>query len=90
MKAAICTQYGSPEVLEVQDIPKPIPNKHQILVRVIASAVNTGDVRTRSLDAKGILKFLIRLVLGWSKPRKSVLGTVFSGIVESVGTKSLF
>ncbi len=87
MKAAICTQYGSPEVIHIQDIPKPVPHKHQILVKVIASTVNSGDVRTRSLDTKGLLKFVMRIVLGWSKPRKPVLGTVFSGIVESVGNK---
>ncbi|SFF27971.1 NADPH:quinone reductase [Thermoflexibacter ruber] len=87
MKAAICTKYGSPEVIIIQDIPKPNPSKQQILVKIMATAVNSGDVRTRSLDAKGILKFLMRIVLGWSKPRKPILGTVFSGIVESVGNK---
>jgi NADPH:quinone reductase-like Zn-dependent oxidoreductase len=86
MKAAICTQYGSPEVITIQDIPKPSPKKQQMLVKVMATAVNSGDVRTRSLDAKGILKFLMRIVLGWSKPRKPILGTVFAGIVESVGS----
>jgi NADPH:quinone reductase-like Zn-dependent oxidoreductase len=86
MKAAICTQYGSPEVIVIQDLPKPIPAKHQILVKVMATAVNSGDIRTRSLDAKGILKFLMRIVLGWSKPKKPILGTVFSGIVESIGS----
>jgi NADPH:quinone reductase-like Zn-dependent oxidoreductase len=85
MKAAICTKYGSPEVIIIQDIPKPNPNKHQILVKVMATAVNSGDVRTRSLDAKGILKFVMRIVLGWSRPKKPILGTVFAGIVESVG-----
>lgn len=86
MKAAICTKYGSSEVILIQDVSKPIPAKHQILIKVMATAVNSGDVRTRSLDAKGILKFLMRIVLGWSKPRKPVLGTVFAGIVESVGS----
>lgn len=86
MKAAICKKYGSPEVIVLQDIPKPSPNKQQILVKVMATAVNSGDVRTRSLDAKWILKFLMKIVLGWSKPRKPILGTVFSGIVERVGS----
>ncbi|MBX2945772.1 MAG: NAD(P)-dependent alcohol dehydrogenase [Cyclobacteriaceae bacterium] len=86
MKAAICTKYGSPEVITIQEVSKPISAKHQILVKVMATAVNSGDVRTRSLDAKGILKFLMRIVLGWSKPRKSILGTVFSGVVESIGS----
>jgi NADPH:quinone reductase-like Zn-dependent oxidoreductase len=86
MKAAICTRYGSPEVIVIQDLPKPFPSKHQILVKVIATAVNSGDVRTRSLDVKGVFKFLMRIILGWSKPRKPILGTVFAGIVENVGS----
>lgn len=47
MKAIVYSQYGSPDVLEITDISKPIPNERQVLVRVVASAVNTADVRTR-------------------------------------------
>lgn len=85
MKAVICTQYGSPAVLQLQEVPKPIPGSKQILVKIVATAVNSGDVRVRSLDAKGLLKLLMRFVLGFSKPRKPILGTVFSGVVEKVG-----
>jgi len=85
MKAVICTKYGPPEVLQIQEIPKPVPNNNQLLVKIMATAVNSGDVRVRSLDVKGFMKLIMRLVLGISKPRKPVLGTVFSGIVESVG-----
>jgi NADPH:quinone reductase-like Zn-dependent oxidoreductase len=87
MKAVICTRYGSPEVLQIQEISKPIPNDSQILVKIVATAVNSADVRVRSLDVKGFLKVVMRLVLGISKPRKPILGTVFSGIVETVGNK---
>ncbi len=87
MKAAICIRYGPPEVIVIQDLPTPVPSEHQILVKVMATAVNSGDVRTRSLDAKGVLKFLMRIVLGWSKPRKPILGTVFAGTVEGLGSK---
>jgi NADPH:quinone reductase-like Zn-dependent oxidoreductase len=87
MKAAICTSYGSHEVLQIQEILKPIPKDSEILVKIMASAVNSGDVRVRSLNVKGILKVIMRLVLGISKPRKPVLGTVFSGVVESIGSK---
>lgn len=86
MKAVICTKYGSPEVLQINDLPKPKSGKNEILVKILATAVNSGDVRTRSLDAQGILRFFMRIVLGWSKPRKPVLGTVYSGIVENVGS----
>jgi NADPH:quinone reductase-like Zn-dependent oxidoreductase len=85
MRAVVCTQYGSPEVLKLQEVSKPIPKDSQILIRIVATAVNSADVRVRSLDVKGILKVIMRLVLGISKPRKPILGTVFSGVVETIG-----
>jgi NADPH:quinone reductase-like Zn-dependent oxidoreductase len=87
MKAVICTKYGPPEVLQVQEVAKPVPNESQILVKIVATAVNSGDVRVRGLDVNGFMKVLMRLVLGITKPRKSILGTVFAGIVESKGNK---
>ncbi len=85
MKAVICTKYGSPEVLQIQEVSKPIPKDNQILVKIVATAVNSGDVRVRSLDVKGFMKLIMRLVLGISKPRKPILGTAFSGVVETTG-----
>lgn len=85
MKALICTKYGPPEVLELQEVPKPIPKDDQILVKIISTAVNSGDARVRSLRVKGFMRVVMRLVLGISKPRKPILGTVFSGVVETVG-----
>jgi len=85
MKAVICTKYGTPEVLQIQEVSKPLPNDNQILVKIIATAVNSGDVRLRSLDVKGFLKVIMRLVFGISRPRKPILGIVFSGVVESIG-----
>lgn len=87
MKAIICTKYGTPEVLQIQEVAKPIPRDNQILVKIVATAVNSGDVRVRSLDAKGIRKLIMRLFFGISKPRKPILGTVFSGFVETTGDK---
>jgi len=85
MKAAICTNYGLPEVLQIQEVSKPLPNDNQILVKIIATTINSGDVRVRSLDVKGFMKVIMRLVLGISRPRKPILGTVFSGVVKSIG-----
>lgn len=85
MKAVICTRYGTPEVLQLQEVPKPIPKDSQILVKIIATAVNSGDARVRSLNVKGFMKAIMRLILGISKPRKPILGTAFSGVVETVG-----
>ncbi len=87
MKAVICTQYGSPEVLQIHEVSKPIPGSSQILVKIVATAVNSGDARVRSLDVKGFMKVIMRLVLGISKPRKPILGTVFSGVIETTGDK---
>ncbi len=85
MKAVICTKYGPPEVLKIQDIPKPNPKNDEILIKTMASAINSGDVRVRGLKVNGFLKIVMRLMFGINKPRKPVLGTVFSGIVETIG-----
>lgn len=88
MKAIVCTQYGGPEVLHLAEMPKPIPKDNEILVRIIATSVNSGDARVRSLKVKsGLTRLIMRLVLGISKPRKPILGTVFAGVVETVGSK---
>jgi len=87
MKAVICINYGSPEVLQMQEVSKPLSKNNQILVKIVATAVNSGDVRLMNLDLKGFMKVIRRLVLGISKPRKPILGNVFSGIVECAGKK---
>ena len=85
MKAIVCTNYGPPEVLQIREVAKPVPRNNQVLVKIMATAVNSGDVRVRSLDVKGFMKIVMRLALGISKPRKPITGTVFSGVVEGVG-----
>jgi NADPH:quinone reductase-like Zn-dependent oxidoreductase len=85
MKAVICPQYGPPEVLVIKDMPKPSPKKNEVLVKIVASSLNTGDVRIRGLRVEGFMKFVMRIMLGFTKPRRPILGTVFSGIVEQTG-----
>jgi NADPH:quinone reductase-like Zn-dependent oxidoreductase len=85
MKAAICPTYGPPDVLQIKEVPNPVPKKNEVLVKNMASAVNSGDVRIRGLKVEGLMKVVMRIVLGISKPRKPILGTVFSGVVENVG-----
>lgn len=87
MKAVVCTQYGPPEVLQIRETEKPVPQKDQILIRIVATAVNSGDTRVRSLGATGFLKIAMCLLLGIAKPRKPILGNVFSGVVEAVGDR---
>ncbi len=81
MKAAVYVQYGPPEVLQVKQVEKPIPNKNEILLRIKATAVNSGDWRLRKADP-----FAVRFIFGLLKPKMQILGSVFSGEVESVGT----
>ncbi|TFV95654.1 NAD(P)-dependent alcohol dehydrogenase [Algoriphagus kandeliae] len=85
MKAVICTKYGPPEVLKIQEVPKPVPKDDEVLVRIMATAVNSGDVRVRGLAMEGLMKLFMRFALGFSKPRKPILGTVYSGIIDTVG-----
>lgn len=89
MKSVVCTKYGTPDVLQIQEIKKPIPKDNEVLVRIISTAVNSGDTRVRGLAVEGFMKIIMRLVLGFSKPRKPILGTVYAGIVEEVGAKVL-
>ncbi len=82
MRAAVCTAYGAPEVLQLTEVPVPIPGPHDVLIRVHASAVNSADWRLRRPDPWGV-----RLFLGLRKPRIKVLGGVFAGEVVATGTK---
>lgn len=82
MKAIHCTAYGIPEVLKQVEIPKPKPMSNELLVRIHATAVNSGDVRIRKADP-----WAVRLIFGFSKPRRPVLGGVFSGEVVEVGSE---
>ena len=87
MKAIVCLKYGPPEVLQVKEIDKPTPKDNEILIKVIATTVTAGDITTRS-GMKGIpplMRFFAKLMMGFGKPKKPILGMEFSGEIESVG-----
>ena len=69
MKAAVYTQYGGPEVLQVKEVEKPTPGNNEILVRIKASAVNSGDWRLRKADP-----FAVRFIFGFLKPKRTSSG----------------
>lgn len=85
MKAAICQGYGAPERIKVMDVPMPQANKGEVLIKVMASSVNSGDIRVRGLIANFMTRNALRLVLGITKPRKPILGVALSGEIEAVG-----
>jgi NADPH:quinone reductase-like Zn-dependent oxidoreductase len=85
MNAVICTAYGAPEVLKLAKIDTPAIGAKEIRVKIIATAVNSGDVRVRAMDANWWQRVLMRLIIGINKPRNPVLGTVYAGIVVARG-----
>ncbi|MCA6362323.1 MAG: NAD(P)-dependent alcohol dehydrogenase [Bacteroidetes bacterium] len=85
MTAVICTAYGKPEVLKLAQVSRPAVKTGEILVKIIATAVNSGDVRVRAMDANWWQRVLMRLIIGINKPRKPVLGTVYAGVVMATG-----
>lgn len=80
MKAVISSVYGSPEVLELKEVEKPVPKDNQVLVKIHASSVNFGNLAL--LRGK---PFLVRFAFGFSKPKYRIPGGDMAGRVEAVG-----
>lgn len=85
MKAIVYTHYGPPNVVSVAEVPKPSPGEHEVLIRIHATTVTTGDWRARSLHLSAGFGLFGRLFFGVFGPRKPILGTELSGEVEAIG-----
>lgn len=88
MRAAVVDRYGGPEVVRVADVPRPRPRADEVLVRVHAAAVTSGDSRIRGARFPKGFGPIARLMLGVFRPRRRVLGSAFSGVVEAVGARA--
>ncbi|TCN26171.1 NAD(P)-dependent alcohol dehydrogenase [Mesobacillus foraminis] len=84
-KAMVCTKYGSPDVLELHEVQKPVPKENELLVKIHATTVASGDLRVRSFNSPILLWLPMRIFLGLRKPRKSILGVELAGEVEEIG-----
>jgi len=85
VKAVVCTRYGPPEVLRLEELATPVPRKNEVRIRIRATAVTSSDCYVRGLALSPTYRLMARLALGWSAPRQPVLGMVLSGEVDAVG-----
>jgi NADPH:quinone reductase-like Zn-dependent oxidoreductase len=93
MKAVVYTEYGTPDVLQIKEVEKPVPSDKEILVRVHAATVNIGDLWARNFKEMTPSRFSMPLPLwlpskmyfGFTKPRVHILGSEFAGEVQEAG-----
>jgi NADPH:quinone reductase-like Zn-dependent oxidoreductase len=93
MKAIVYHNYGFPDVLKLEEVEKPTPKDNEILIRIYATPVNYGDIMARNFKNIPLSKFNmplplwlpVRIMFGFTKPRKKILGSEFAGEIEAVG-----
>src|SRR5262245_41551386 len=85
MKAILCTAYGAPEVLQPGELPTPEPKRGQVRIRMHATAVTYSDCLVRGLAVRPFIRLVARLIIGYRRPRRLVLGIVVAGEIERVG-----
>lgn len=87
MKAIITTQYGPPEVMIIRDVEKPVVKDHEVLIKIKAIAVTSGDCRIRAFRIpKWYFWVPMRVALGLFKPRKPIQGLWLAGEIKTTGS----
>ena len=87
MRAAVYDEFGPPDVVRVEETPKPTPKRDEVLVKVYSSTVSAADHRARSREVPQGLELVAAVGLGVSKPRNRILGMDIAGVVDAVGEK---
>ena len=93
MKAAICPRYGPPEVLRIEEVARPAPASREVLVKIHASTVNSSDwfIRSGLTGGPVTTRTMMRLLVGFTRPRRPILGLVLAGeVVETGGAVARF
>ncbi len=85
MKAVVCTKYGSPDVLKLQEVEKPTPKDNELLIKIHATSVTAGDCEIRGFKMPRWLWIPARIGFGIRGPRNKILGQELSGEIESLG-----
>ncbi|MFC1999031.1 NAD(P)-dependent alcohol dehydrogenase [Chloroflexota bacterium] len=85
MKAVICTKYGPPDVLQLQEVDKPIPKDNEVLIKIHATVVTISDCIVRSGKVNILLWIPMRIFVGFRRPRKPILGFELAGEIETIG-----
>ncbi len=85
MRAAVCTAYGPPDVLQIRTVPHPRPRDKEVCIRLYATAVTASDCIVRGLKLRGVYRLFMRAAFGFRAPRKGIIGMIAAGEIESVG-----
>ncbi len=85
MKAAVCPKYGSPDIIEIQEVNKPTPKDNEVLIKIHAVPVTMGDCEVRAMRFPLEMQIPLRLILGVKKPKNPIQGAYFSGTIEFIG-----